>query len=242
MLNANSPIPLYHQLKSYLQDQILQGLLKPGERIPTERELEKRFKISRTTVRQAIGDLINEGLLVRVHGKGTFVAQPRIQQHLGLLTSFTQDMEAQRRTPASRVLQFEMLPASPQVARALQLKIGEMVIVLKRVRLADGQPLALETAYLPAGPFRALLDLDMSQRSLYATLKAHFGVEPWRALQQIEAVACPAEEARHLQVSKGGPILHIYRTTFDQSNHPFEFVESYYRSDRYFFTVEIWSR
>ncbi|MDT8898118.1 GntR family transcriptional regulator [Thermanaerothrix sp. 4228-RoL] len=242
MLNANSPIPLYYQLKSYLQDQILQGLLKPGERIPTEKELGERFKISRTTVRQAIGDLINEGLLVRVHGKGTFVAQPRIQQHLGLLTSFTQDMEAHHRTPSSQVLQFEVLPAPPPVARALQIKIGTAVIMLKRVRLADGQPLALEIAYLPEEPFRPLLDLDMSQRSLYATLKAHFGVEPQRALQQMEAVACPAEEARFLQVNKGSPILHIFRTTFDQSGRPFEFVESYYRSDRFFFTIEIWSR
>ncbi len=242
-LNANSPVPLYHQLKSYLEGQILRGSLKPGERIPSERELEERFKISRSTIRQAIGDLINEGLLTRAQGRGTFVAHPRIQQHLGILTSFTQDMESQRRAASSQVLQFKVVQSPVHVSRALQLKlVRESVLVLKRVRMADGEPIALETAHLPAERFQSLLEVDMSRNSLYGTLKSRFGVEPRRALQQIEAVACPAEEASHLKVRKGSPILHMYRTTFDQSNVPFEYVESYYRSDRYFFTVQIWSK
>jgi len=242
MLNINSPIPLYHQLKTHLLGQIQAGVLKPGDRIPSEKELGEQFRVSRTTVRQATNDLINEGLLIRVHGKGTFVAQPRIKQYLAHLTSFTQDMLSQFHKPSSRILQFEIISAPGWVAKNLQIAENASVIVLKRVRLADNQPMAIETAYLPAPSFEPLLTVDMQTASLYQTLKEKFGIFPMRALQHIEAVSCPPEEASLLNVPRKSPVLHIFRTTFDQNNRPFETVESYYRSDRYVFTVEIWSK
>ena len=241
-LDSSSPVPLHHQLRAYLEDQISSGSWKAGDRVPSESEIGERFQISRTTVRQALGDLVNQGLLTRIQGKGTFVAQPRIQQYLAQLTSFTQDMRLRQRKPSSRVLQLGVVSSSAAVAQALQLQAGEPVIILKRVRMADDQPMAVEISYLPYLPFSRLVTEDMTNRSLYETLKNQFNIVATRALQQIEAIACPPEESKTLNIRKGSPVLHIYRTTFNQEGKPFENVESFYRSDSYIFHVEIWSK
>jgi len=210
--------------------------------VPSENELGEQFQISRTTVRQALGDLVNQGHLMRIQGKGTFVAPPRVQQYLQSLTSFTQDMQIRQWKSGSIVVQFNVNRSTQPVADALQLKTGDPVIVLKRIRTAEGQPMAVETAHLPYQSFPALIELDMTYQSLYDTLKSKFNVMPTRAVQQMEAVACPVEDAQQLGVHKASPVLHIYRTTYSQDGRPFEFVESYYRSDRYIFSIEIWSK
>ncbi len=241
-LDLTSPIPLYHQLKAYIEAQISTGAWTAGERVPSESELGDRFQISRTTVRQAIGELVNEGLLTRIQGKGTFVSQPRIQQHLAQLTSFTQDMRTRQRRPSSKILQFIVMPCPAQTAAALQIGEGEPVYKLKRLRMADENPMAVETAYLTHRLFPTLMEEDLGNQSLYETLKLKFNTAAARATQQMEAIACPSEEARLLGMHKGCPILHIYRTTYNQDNRPFENVESYYRSDSYIFHVEIFSK
>ena len=242
VLDNRSPVPLYHQLKNYLENLIATGDLNPGDRIPSESELGEKFQVSRTTVRQALGDLVNQGVLTRIQGKGTFIAQKRIQQQLGHLTSFTQDMQSRLSKPRSEVLRFEVVSSNIMVANALQIQTGDPVILLKRIRYADDQPLAVEVSYLPYREYGPLLEENFAEASLYETLKKRFNILAVRALQQIEAVSCPNDEARLLKIRRGAPILHINRTTFSQDDRPFETVESYYRSDCYVFHVEIWTK
>lgn len=239
MLDNQSPIPLYYQLKNFIEDQITAGLWKPGDRVPSEAELGTQFNISRTTVRQALGELVNQGVLNRAQGKGTFVAQPRIRQGLTRLTSFTEDMQARRMRSSSQVLRLECTVPPAWVAAALGVREGGSTVVLKRLRLADDTPMAVETSYLLYPLCASVLNEDFSRYSLYTVLTEKIGLRPSRASQQLEAVACPAEEAALLHVRKGSPVLHMRRSTLDRSGQSFEQVESYYRGDRYIFYSEL---
>jgi GntR family transcriptional regulator len=239
LLDSTSPIPLYYQLKQFIIDQITSGALKAGDRVPSEAEIGEQFKVSRTTVRQAYSELVNLGFLTRMHGKGTFVSLPRIQQRLTSLTSFSQDMRARSQHPGARILRFETIPAPGNVATPLQITVGKPVIILRRLRLADDTPIAVETSYLVHDLCSGILNEDLENQSLYEMLSQKYQVIPTRALQALEATSSPAEEARLLQIRKGGPVLHIQRTTFNQNGVPFEQVESYYRGDRYLFFAEL---
>lgn len=239
MLDNHSPLPLYHQLRKMIADRIETGEWQPGDRVPSEIELVKQLGVSRTTVRLALTDLANQGLLTRLQGRGTFVAHPRIRQPLNRLTGFTQDMLARGKRPASRLLQFDVVPASAAAARALGLQLGAPLIALKRLRLADELPMAVEAAYLAYELCKALLKQDLTSRSLYHILSVELNIIPARAQQEMQAVVCPPEEARLLGIPRGSPALHIIRITYDQTGRPFEHVESYYRGDRYVFQAEL---
>jgi GntR family transcriptional regulator len=238
-LRSDSPVPLYFQLRSFILDRIGAGEWKPGDRLPSESELGSLFGVSRTTVRQALGELTAQGLLTRIQGKGTFISQPRIQQRLNLLTGFTQDMQGRRMRPASQVLDLEQVRAEGPAARYLGLVEGAAVVLLRRLRLADGEPMAVETAYLLGEFYEALRAEDLAERSLYDVLRRRCQTAPTRATQQMEASACPAPQARLLGLRKGDPVLHIHRTTYDQNDRPIEQVESFYRGDRYIFHAEL---
>jgi GntR family transcriptional regulator len=239
MLSKHSPVPLYQQLKAIIEDHIAIGEWLPNQRAPSERELCEQFKISRITVRQALSELVMEGRLTRTQGRGTFVAYPRIQQQLTNLTGFTQDMQARGKRPGAKVLQLECVPALPTVIRALQLKAGDQVILLQRLRLADGEPVAVETDCLPDALCHGLLKEKLEGRSLYDVLAKNYDITPTRAEQQLEAMACPSAEAKLLGIRKGSPVLHIHRTTFNRDGRPFEMVESFYRGDKYIFHAEL---
>ena len=241
VLDTNSPIPLYYQLRAAISERLESGQWKPGDRVPSESELGERFRVSRTTVRQALGDLTNQGLLTRIQGRGTFVAYPRIQQRLTQLTGFTQDMHSRGKQPGAKVLQSGTAPAPKFVANALKISTDETVIILKRLRLADGEPMAVETSYLLHDLCREVLTQDLAGRSLYEYLTRSLNIIPIQARQQLEAVVCPPVEARLLGIRKGSPVLKIHRTTLNQFGQPFEQVESYYRGDRYVFQVELFS-
>jgi GntR family transcriptional regulator len=147
-------------------DRIETGEWRPGDRVPSEVELVKQYGVSRTTVRLALADLANQGLLTRLQGRGTFVAQPHIRQHLNRLTGFTQDMQSRGKHATSRLLRFEVVSASQAMARVLDQAPGVSLIVLKRLRLADELPMAIETSYLVYELCQALLKQDLTSRSL----------------------------------------------------------------------------
>jgi len=239
MLGKHNPLPLYQQLKAVLDDHITSGEWLPGTQLPSERELCEQFTISRITVRQAIAELVVEGRLTRTQGRGTFVAYPRIEQRLTSLTSFTQDMQARGKRPSAQVLQLETMSALPNISRALQIKSGECVVLLKRLRLADGEAVAVETAYLPDAVCHDLINEKLDGRSLYDILRKNYNIQPARAEQQLAAIECPAAEAKLLGVRKGTPVLHIHRTTYGRDGRPFETVESIYRGDKYVFQAEL---
>jgi GntR family transcriptional regulator len=141
--------------------------------------------------------------------------------------------------PGTRVLRFEVAPASPVVARALQLGAAEKIVILRRLRLANEQPLGLETAHLPVGLFPAILEESFENRSLYEVMRQKYGVVPTRANQQWQAVGCSSSDARLLRVRKASPVLSIVRTTFDQNDRPFEHVECFFRGDKYVYYAEL---
>jgi GntR family transcriptional regulator len=239
MFDTNTFVPLYYQLKLHLESQIRSGIWQPGDQVPSESDLGEKFRVSRTTVRQALGELVNQGLLTRVQGKGTFVAHPRIRQRLTRLTGFTEDFEARLMKPASQLLRQGREPASPRVASALEVTEGTHVILLERLRLANELPMAVEISHLREDLFPSFDVEEFPGGSLYAYLAEKFNTIPTIARQDIEAIACPGPKARLLGISKGGPVLHMYRTTFDQLGRPFEQAESFYRGDRYVFQAEL---
>lgn len=239
MLDPKNRLPLYIQLANLIRAKVQDGAWVPGEQIPTESELCDQYQVSRITVRQAVAELAQEGYLERYPGRGTFVAEPRIEQRISRLTGFTQDMETRGKRPGARVLQFEIVEPPSALSWAYRLRDEEKVILLKRLRLADGEPLAVEMSYLSYNLCAAVLNGNFEDRSLYAVLEETCNIIPSRAGQQWTAVACPKEEARLLNIPRGAPVLHIYRTTYNQNDQPFEWVESYYRGDKYIFQAEM---
>ncbi|NHM32384.1 GntR family transcriptional regulator [Neobacillus terrae] len=234
MINKQSPIPIYHQLESFLKEQIENGTLLPDEMIPSEREYAERYEISRMTVRQAINNLVSEGFLYRQKGKGTFVSKKKIEQDLEGLTGFTEDMLARRMTPSSRLLSFKIIPADIEVSGQLKIAQQNHVYEIVRVRLADGIPMALETTYVPADIVPGLTE-ENSNRSLYEYIEKNSSHHISEAHQEIEATAARGSEAELLEIAVGAPVLLIMRTASLDNGTPFEFVKSIYRADRYRF-------
>jgi GntR family transcriptional regulator len=231
---------MYYQIMEQLRGKILNGEFAVGTALPPERELVETYHVSRMTVRQAISELVNEGILVRHQGIGTFVARPKIEQELNQLTSFTQDMERRGMRAGARLLRFEQKPATRSTREALHLEEDEHVFECVRLRLADDEPMALETTSLPASACPGLSEQDLENRSLYALLQERWNIVPFHATQTIEPVSATAYEAEILRVAPGSPMLLMFRTTYDRDGQPFEYVKSVYRGDRYKFIIELY--
>lgn len=239
MLDKKSPIPLFYQLKSYIESQISSSFWKPGDKISTEQELGKEFQISRTTVRQAINELVNEGKLVRIQGKGTFVAKYHIDKQIISQIGFSEDMQARGLTTSSKILNFLSITPPPQIIRILNLKENDYTILLKRLRFANDNILALETTYLPQNRFPNFLNENMENNSLYTILETKYETIAKVSNRVIESIKCPSSSAPLLEVTTGFPILKIITTSFDQFEQPFEYTEGYYRGDRYNLNLDI---
>ncbi len=234
-LHREAPDPLYIQLKDSLVADIRSGRYTAHQRLPSERELADRFQVSRMTARQALLQLARDGVIYTRVGKGTFVAEPKIDQQLRALTGFTQDVRARGGRPGSRVLEARAIPAMPEVAAALRVAPGAEVIRLARLRLADGLPLAIETAYLPFSLCPNLLQHDFSTASLYHVLEDEYAMTLVGAQQTIEAALAEPRELELLELTPPAAVLRIQRLTFTSDGVPVEFVQSAYRGDRYRF-------
>lgn len=238
-IDRGSPIPIYYQLKEALKQQIESGILKPHERVPSERELEEAYHISRMTARRALEELEAEGYIYRAQGKGSFVAEPKIRQGLLWLTSFTEDMRERGMRAGAKVLRVEVV-SDERVARKLGIDPGEEFVMLQRLRTADGKPMALETSYLRRRFCPGLEGHDFTDRSLYRILQEEYGLRLGRAEQAVEAKVAGEFEAELLGVKPGAPILSMERITYlDDGQTPIEYVRSIYRGDRYKLYVEL---
>lgn len=228
--------PKYWGLKRHLLD--LLASLPPGSPIPTERSLAAEFDVSRTTVRQALADLTVEGRLLRVQGKGTFAAEPKVAQRLQL-SSYTEDMRAQGREPSSQLMDIAEIPAEGELTTLLGIRSGAKVLRMQRLRLADGEPMAIETTHLPLGRFRGLRKYLTPGGSLYQVLRERFDVEMGHAEETIETALAGPHEAELLGADVGMPMLLLSRHSFDTTERPVEWVRSVYRGDRYKFVAEL---
>lgn len=238
MIDKNSPIPIYYQLEENIKGLIEKGELKPGDALPAEREYAEKYQISRMTVRQAFTKLVNDGYLYRLQGKGTFVAERKMVQPLHGLTSFTEDMQRRGMAPGSKFIHFSIIPATAHVASQLSIAEYDPVYEIKRVRLGDNVPIALEMTYISANLIHGLTEAIVN-RSLYAYMEDELKLKIEHASQVIEATLAGEEEASYLEIKQGAPVLFIERNTFLANNTPAEYVRSCYRADRYKFIIDM---
>ncbi|MDN7242892.1 GntR family transcriptional regulator [Planococcus sp. N028] len=238
-IDKEGVVPIYYQLKTMIKEQVEGGRWKPDDMIPSERELSEKYKISRATVRQAINELVQEGILYRKRGMGTYVAKPKINQGLTKLTSFTSDMQRRGHKPGSKVLHMKVVPPSKKAAEALMLDAEDEVVELFRLRLADDEPMAIEKTFLPLEKVSPLLNDSLENKSLYAELKEKCNLDLVQATQTIEISYPDQTEAQFLGIRENEPVLLIERTTFLENSIPIEYVCSLYRADRYKFTIEM---
>jgi len=229
--------PLYLQLKRWIEEAVESGLVKPGDALPSERDLAARAEVSRVTVRKAVQYLVADGVLVQRHGSGTFVAThtPRVEQSLSQLTSFTEDMARRGMSVHAVWLDRGLYPPSPEETVALGLPSGERVARIARLRLSSETPLAIERASLAAS---VLPNPEAIESSLYAHLERQ-GNRPIRAIQRIRAANLGDDDARLLQVPAGAAGLNIERTSYLASGRVIEFTRSIYRGDAYDFVAEL---
>jgi GntR family transcriptional regulator len=212
--------------------------LDVGQAIPSERRLCEQLGVSRLTLRAALDDLVREGHLTRRHGSGTYVSRPKIAQPL-TLTSFSEDMRRRGMVPGSRTLELAVMPAGARLGRRLQLSPEDQVVRVKRLRLADGEPMALEVLHVPAALVPGLTQADLENRSFYELMEERYGIHIASATQTIEPTVTSAEESEALGVPLHSPAFLFERTTLTVSGRPMEFVRSFYRGDRYQLVTEL---
>lgn len=237
-LNRESPIPLYYQLKEMLRSWITAGKFDTSGQFPPERELVERYGVSRMTVRRALSELVNEGLLIREQGRGSFVVRPRVQEQLRRLTSFTEDMKLRGFPTKSKITDFQLV-TDEAVANKMEIPVDEELVRLQRIRFVKNEPIALQTSFVRYQFCPGLVENGLVQGSLYKTLEEQYGLRLGRALQTIEAKPADEYEAKMLKVDLGQPVLSLERLTYLQDGQSIEYVRSTYRGDRYRFTVEL---
>ena len=240
-LMREAPTPLYLQLKNALVADINDGQHKPHERFMSERELGEKFKVSRMTVRQALTEMIREGILYTQVGKGTYVSEAKIKQELQTLTGFTQDMAARGKVASGQVLDARIIPATLALAATFSVPMNTEFVLLSRLRLSDGIPLAIEEAYILNQICPGILAYDFSKESLYNVLATRYKTILVRAEQTMEAGLATPKEAELLQINSPAPVLRIERLSYNEQNRLVEYVLSTYRGDRYKFHTTLQS-
>lgn len=211
--------------------EIIRGLA-PGSALPTERDLCERFDVSRGTVRHVLQQLENEQRIYRRQGRGTFVATPKIEQRLDL-TSHTESMIASGIKPSSKLIEVSRIEAPTEIALALELPAVAEVLRIERVRLADGEPIALEVLHVSAERFDGISGALQDGESFYGLLHSQYGIELAHADETIEAVIATERGAQLLDCSPGSALLQLSRLTVDRQGRPIEYVRSFYRGDRF---------
>lgn len=233
--------PLYQQIQQLILQSLESGEWKPGDTIPSELELAARYRVSQGTVRKAIDELAAGNLLVRRQGKGTFVAT-HAEHHVQY--RFLRLKPDQGNTPTSserQIIDCRRLRATAEVARALGLRAGEPVLLVRRVLSFGGNPTILEEAWLPGGPFKGL-NQDMladDHGHLYALFETRFGVRMVRAEEKIKAVAADASSSVALGVPEGSPLLYVERLAYTYNDTPMEWRRGWYRTDSHHYQNEL---
>ena len=236
-ISRGSPVPLHHQLRQSLQDQIERGSLRPGQQLPHERQYAEYLGISLAPVRQALLDLVRLGLVFRVRGKGTFVRDDKVIEKISLVGSFTDSLRSQGLEPTFAVTCAASVAAPPEVREVFEGRPRRLFRLDRVASVADG-PLALLTAWLDPARFPDLAAHDFTAVPLYATLEREYGVQMGRALSTIEVVQLRDEEATLLQLPPGASALQVQGTTFDQNDRATEVSRVLYRADRFTFSLE----
>jgi GntR family transcriptional regulator len=238
-IEPDQPTPLYYQIRENLRELIRGGDLPVGDIIPSERELSEYYGVNRLTVRQAITELVNEGLLSRRRGVGTFVSEQKIVHPMPDLAGFSQRMIRAGRKPGGKVMAFGRQPPTRSVAQALNLPLESTVIHIVRVRTVDNEPIMLETLYLPHHLMPDLAAEDLEDASLYHLMATRYRIQVVEAEEVLEPVTLTSYEANALGTEAGRPALLVEGTVYTTNHQPVEFTKSLVRGDkaRFFFKL-----
>jgi len=241
-VRRESPVALHRQIRQIIRSNIRSGLLKPGD-VTSELELASQFGVSRITIRHALARLAREGLVVRVPGRGTFVADQRKLEPQSALTSFSENMLALGKQPSHRTLSVEETAAPEDVADALQLEPGDPLLRIERLLIADDVPMAVMTGHLPPwvyGPMRQLFTpVELDRMSFYDLLEDKLNIELWVATETVEAQVAGADSG-HLDVGVDDLLLVVERRTSDALGRRVELTRLRYRSDLYRYQAQLY--
>lgn len=238
-LNKDVPIPLYYQLKEIILKEITSYKLKPGDCLPTEIQFMESYNISRSTVRQAILELVNENYLSRKKGKGTFVAHPKIKQsYINKVETYEEQMKKLGIEPRTEVVQLSVVIPSDTVCKKLNIHYDSKVIKLMRIRYANEEPIVIVETYMPYDICYFVMDHDMVNESLYETLAKDENSTVIKATRVIEATLANKSEAGILQIEKGHALQIITTVGINKNDIPVEYTVAKYRGDRNTFVIE----
>ncbi len=231
-------VPVYVQIRESLRAEIQRGALRRGEQLPPESELATRYNVSRMTIRESIEGLVDEGLLYRRQGVGTFVALPHLQRDHTRLTSFFDKAENEGVQVKAKLLKLEVIPAKPKVAEALDIPVDSPVIRVKTLRYANNVPVTVHDAHVPQKLFPNLVNENLETQHLW-TIFEKSGYHVKRAIQTLEAREASKENATLMRIKEGAPVLFKERTVYADDGTPVEFTYCYNRGDLYSLTVAL---
>lgn len=239
MLYPGSSKPLHEQLKDVLKQKIAEGEFKPGEALPGERQLMHTYGVSRVTVRQAISELVSEGLVYRQHGRGTFVAPHRLERPLARLLGVAEELILEGLEVGIKVLEAGRRDPLPEIRQQLRLQEGEQVFQVLRLITTGREPLLLDFSFFPPSIGQILKDIDLSKDLIYTHLEL-YGYRISRGVQWISAGRASPNEAQYLQCKKGSPVLVVRRITYVEAELPISVSRTVYRADRYEYRVNLY--
>jgi len=233
-----SSVPMHTQIRDIVRRRVLDGTYAPHSQMPSESQMMQAFSVSRITIRQALGDLQKEGLIFKVAGKGSFVAKPKAFQNLSRLQGFGEAMGPSGHETFSQVLSTRQVAASEVVARRLQLKPGDAVCEIQRLRYLNREPISVDQSYFPIALGERLAHEDLATRDVFVILENDFGLHLTHADLQIEAISADDFLARQLRLAEASPLLRIERLTY-ADDRPIDFEFLYYRGDAFQYRLRI---
>jgi len=239
-LNKDIPIPLYFQLKEKIKEKIVNGSLEPGDLIPSERELSKKYNISRPTIRQALKGLVNEGLLYREKGRGTFVSNPKIKYgFIQKFTTFYDDMKEKGYETETKVIKQEIQYASGSLAKKLEISENDKIIFIHRIRYIKGDPIVSVINNIPYRLCTALIDENLENKSLYRTLADNYNIKPHKAEITLEPIVANEYDTELLNIDENQPMFLMKNLTYSTDDVAIDYFESHFRGDKGKVKVEL---
>ena len=238
MENVKASVPRYIKIADSLLEQIESGELAPGTRLPAERTLSELFDVNRLTLRRALGRLEAQGVIIRQHGKGNFIAEPKIERQTRRLVSFTNGMQRRGLSPGAKVINIEQRPVEAAIAKQLNVPVLTPVYYVLRLRMINQEPVMLEKLWTPVQCFPGLERQDLNNRSVYEIMKTEYDITMTSAQRSLEPVIATKYEAELLGIEAGAPLMLEQRLGFDQNANCVEFGKDLYRGDRFRFVTE----
>lgn len=237
-IDKKSRVPLYAQLMDIVLEKISSGELKEHDQLPSEREWCELYSVSRTTVRQAMIELENEGYIYTQHGKGSYVAKRNFTQKLNKFYSFSEEMSKLGKKQINKVVSFDLVTPTKKIVRRLQIQEDELVYKIRRLRFVEEEPILMETTYLPQKYLPDLQKTDLEKFALYDVIRNKYNLSIQNAVESFQAVALPSLEASYLQVDAENPGMRINRIAYS-SQQIIEYTVGYAHGEKYSFSIEL---